>query len=629
MSRSHRSDYVKSTPWGRRALYVVGGIAVITGSMFFLRLYPLAFPAAIPFPDAKYLDDALPVEERVNDLLRYMTLEEKIGQMTLVEKNSLPNTADVATYHIGAVLSGAGGNPDDNTPQGWKVMVAEFTDSARRTRLGIPLLYGSDANHGFGNVPGATIFPHSIGLGAANDSALVERVARATADESAAMGIRWSFSPMLELPEDIRWGRVYEAFSDDADRVGTLGAAYVHGLQDSPAHAEDIDVLATAKHYVGLGSLVWGTAVNKEYSIDQGVVPSNEKALQNEYLPPYKEAIEAGAMSVMAAIGVWDGVQIPASRYLLTDVLKDQLGFQGFVVSDWYGIYNISPDTYYATVAAVNAGVDMAMLPFDYEKFARDMENAILVGDISQARVDDAVRRILRAKFAMGLFDDEVYTPPAIEGVGSANHRALAREAVRDSLVLLRNQGGILPLSPTTNHIRVAGSAADNVGMQSGGWTVEWQGIDGNWLPGATSILSGIRSAVSEETTLEYDLLGNFSGAEIADVGIAIVGEKPYSEGVGDNALPSLSADDLAAIEGLKRTSKKVVVILISGRPLIVTDEVSTWNAIVAAWLPGSEGAGVADVLFGTFPFTGTLPLVWPRSVGGNTSALFPRGYGL
>lgn len=629
MLRKTRSGRTKSASWVRRALYSIGGVAVIAGLIFALNAFLTRLPKAAPFPDAKYLDVSLPTEERINDLLSYMTLEEKIGQMILVEKNSLSNVNDVAAYHIGAVLSGAGGNPKDNTPNGWKTMIARFTTAASASRLGIPLLYGSDANHGAGNVLGATLFPHAIGLGAANDPTLVERVARATAEEAAAMGIRWSFSPMLELPKDIRWGRVYEAFSDDSTQVGALGAAYIHGLQDSPDREGVIDVLATAKHFVGLGSLVWGTAVNKDYSIDQGAVPSDEYALQNEYLPPYKEAIAAGAMSVMAGIGTWDSVQIPASRYLLTDVLKDQLGFQGFVVSDWYGVYNISPDKYDATVAAVNAGVDMAMLPFDYEIFAHDVQNAVLVGDVPQSRIDDAVRRILRAKFALGLFDDGAYTAPGIETVGSAEHRALAREAVRDSLVLLKNQGGILPLSPNTTHIRVAGSAADNVGMQSGGWTVEWQGVDGNWLPGATSILSGIRAAVGNETTVEYDLNGAFAGADLADVGVVVVGEKPYAEGVGDNALPSLDAADLAAIANLQKVSKKVVVILVSGRPLIVTNEIQSWNGVIAAWLPGSEGAGVADVLFGSFPFTGTLPLSWPRTVGADAPSLFPRGFGL
>ncbi len=597
---------LRNKNWVKPAVFSVLGAALIVASVFVVRF----FAPSAPGSDAAYRDASRPVEERVEDLLGRMTLAEKIGQMTLVEKNSLPNVDDVTDYTLGAVLSGAGGNPDDNTPQGWKNMVEEFTTAARATRLGIPLLYGVDANHGFGNLPGATLFPHAIGLGAANDPQLVERVARATAEESAAMGVRWNFSPMLELPRDVRWGRVYEAFSDDPARVGTLGAAYIRGLQNSSEG--NIDVLATAKHYVGLGSMVWGTAENKDYSIDQGVVPADEHALQEEYLPPYREAIAAGAMSVMAGIGVWDGAQIPASTYLLTDVLKDQLAFQGFVVSDWYGVYNISSDKYTSTVTAINAGVDMAMLPFDYALFADDVRRAVATGAIPQARIDDAVRRILRVKFRLGLFDEQNDTPPELDVVGSAAHRALAREAVQRSLVLLKNQASTLPIHSDVQLIRVAGSAADNVGMQAGGWTVEWQGVDGNWIPGATSILSGIRQAVGETTTVEYSIDGTFQENDLVDVGVAVVGEKPYAEGVGDNAQPQLTDADLAAIANLRASSRSVVVVLITGRPLIISDELTTWDAAVVAWLPGSEGAGVADALFGTSPFTGTLPLPWP-----------------
>jgi beta-glucosidase len=426
---------------------------------------------------------------------------------------------------------------------------------------------------------------------------------------------------MLELPRDMRWGRVYEAYSDDPKRVADLGAAYVRGLQNAPENEGKIAVLASAKHYIGLGSLTWGTAANPSYEIDQGNVPENEQALRSQYLPPFQAAIDAGAMNVMAAIGSWGDTHIAASKYLLSDVLKDDLGFRGFVVSDWYGVNNISPNTYDATVSAVNAGIDMSMVPYDYQTFIADMKKAVASGDISEARVDDAVRRILRAKFALGLFDDRGPSLPSLKIVGSAEHRALAREAVQRSLVLLKNTNGVLPISSDIQSIRVAGSAADNIGRQAGGWTVEWQGIDGNWLPGATSILAGIRATASKETSVEYDLNGNFGGDELADVGIAIVGEKPYAEGVGDNAHPSLDSADLSAIENLRKSSRKVIVVLISGRPLIISDELPKWDALVAAWLPGSEGEGVADGLFGASPFIGTLPLSW--------TGLFPRGYGL
>ncbi|HSD12111.1 MAG TPA: glycoside hydrolase family 3 protein, partial [Patescibacteria group bacterium] len=460
---------------------LIAGLAIFAMVVFSPARRAPTPSAPAPADAPAYRDAALPAEERVNDLLGRMTLDEKIGQMALVEKNSLKKTEDVTAYGIGAILSGAGGHPDDNTPQGWKSMVARFDDAARATRLGIPLLYGADANHGNGNVPGATVFPHFIGLGAADDLALTERVAAATAEESAASGIRWNFSPTLDLPRDIRWGRVYETFSDDPARAGAHGAAYVRGLQQ--AHGQDgrIGVLATAKHFVGLGSMAWGTSGNKDFHIDQGNVPGDFVALRDAYLPPYRAAIDAGATCVMAGLGFWEGADISASRYLLTDVLKGQLGFRGFVVSDWYGVYEISGSKYGSIVSGINAGIDMVMLPFDYRSFVSDVRTAVADGDIPQARIDDAARRILRAKFALGLFDGQA-AAPGLEAVGSKEHRALAREAVSRSLVLLRNRKGTLPLSADVRRIRVAGSAADNVGRQAGGWTVEWQGIDGNWL---------------------------------------------------------------------------------------------------------------------------------------------------
>lgn len=610
----------------KKVAYIALAALLITGSLFLARSLKPASNQSVPPKDAPYRDASLGVEVRVDDLLGRMTLEEKLGQMALVEKNSLRKTEDIATYGLGALLSGAGGKPEDNTPEGWKNMVARFEDAARTTRTGIPLLYGVDANHGNGNVPGATVFPHFIGLGAANDPALTERIAAVTAEESAAMGIRWNYSPTLDLPKDIRWGRVYEAFSDDPARTGALASAYVRGLQNASRSKEKIDVLATVKHFVGLGSMTWGTSSNKDFFIDQGVVPNDDKALHDAFLPPYREAIDAGAMSVMAALGSWGASDITANKYLLTDVLKGELGFRGFVVSDWYGVYEISKSKYTSLVSAITAGIDMVMLPFDYQTFVSEMRKAVKNGDIPQARIDDAVRRILRAKFAMGLFDEQGTSEPGIEVIGSAEHRALARVAVQRSLVLLKNQNRVLPLSPEIRRIRVAGSAADNVGRQAGAWTVEWQGVDGNWIPGATSILAGIRAVVSKQTTVEYDLQGNFSDKDMADVGIAVVGEKPYAEGWGDNAEPRLDDADLATISNLRKTSKKVVVVLVTGRPLIITDELSKWDALVAAWLPGSEGGGVTDVLFGVVPFTGTLPLPWPRTIE-QKSFLFPRGF--
>lgn len=537
------------------------------------------------------------------------------------------------------MLSGFGGKPEDNTYSGWKNMVDTFVDVSRMSRLGIPILYGVDAIHGHSNVPGATVFPHMIGLGASGDATLVESVARATRDELLATSIRWSYSPTYDMPEDIRWGRVYETFSDDPVLVSKLGSAYIRGLQENPSTpSSTIAVLATPKHYIGAGGMLWNTASNENFKIDQGTTPIDEKKLRAHYLPPFKKAVDTGAMSVMAGLNSWGDTKLAASSYLIQTVLKDELGFKGFVVSDWYGVYEIPGGNYRAAVTAINAGVDMVMLPFDYEEFIKNVTRAVRKGDASEARINDAVARILTAKFQMGLFD-EVPEEDTVT-LGSSAHRALAREAVAKSLVLLKNENELLPIKKSAGTIRVAGSAADNIGRQAGAWTVEWQGIDGNWLPGATSILQGIRENAPFGTAIEFDTNANFSpNSPKADIGIAVVGEAPYAEGWGDNPNPSLSAEDIATITRLKGVSNAVIVVLVTGRPIIITEEIPGWDAVVAAWLPGSEGAGVSDVLFGKKPFTGTLPLSWPRNtqqlpiVEGKTkdgnSLLFPRSFGL
>ncbi len=578
--------------------------------------------------NARFHNASLPPQERALDLLSHMTLDEKIGQMALVEKNSVPHVEVVSRFGLGALLSGGGGKPSENTPLGWRTMITAFQDASRRSRTGIPILYGIDANHGHGNVPGATIFPHAIGLGAAGDEELAEKIAHATGEEVRATGADWIFSPSLDLPTDIRWGRVYEAFSEHATIAGPLGAAQVRGFHSAGA-------LATPKHYLGAGSMIWGSSSNPRFLIDQGVTPRDELALRTAYLPPFEDAIASGAKSIMVGLNAWGDEKMSANRYLVTDLLKGELAFDGFVVSDWYGVYEISESKYDSAVAAINAGIDMVMLPYEYEQFIRDVRNAVLSGAIPEERIDDAVLRILRVKFERGLF--ETRTLPGLETIGSREHRALARDAVARSAVILKNDA-VLPIDDSTRTIRVAGSAADNVGLQSGAWTVEWQGIDGNWLPGATSILSGIRASVGARE-VQYSADGVFDGDERADVGIAIVGERPYAEGWGDTAHPQISDDDLSAITRLKESTDKLLVIIVSGRPLIITDELAEWDALIAAWLPGSEGAGIADVLFSATT-TGKLPLTWPRTIdqlpltheGASSDSsfpLFPRGFGL
>lgn len=604
-----------------------------------LRFEDLGPQLPPPPASALYRQSGAPIEARVKDLMSYMTLEEKIGQMALVDKNSLGATEDISKYYLGGVLSGAGAKPKVNKPQGWLEMVGGMKEQALKSRLGIPLLYGVDANHGHSNMLGATVFPHAIGLGASQDTELTKAVAAATSEELKATGVNWSYSPSLDAPKDMRWGRVYEAFSDSPALNGRLGQAYISGTQTG--YEENNYVLASAKHYLGNGGMEWGQSNHKKFKIDQGVTPANETALTDEYLPPFKAAVDAGVASIMVGLNQWGEERVIDSEYLLTEKLKGELGFKGFVVSDWYGVYEYSrTGQYRANIKTINAGLDMAMLPYDYKSFLSDVRRAVKNGVISESRIDDAVARILHQKFKAGLFDEQP-NRPGTDVVGNDKHRKLARRAVAASAVLLKNDGNVLPLSKNSDRILVAGSGANNVGRQSGAWTIEWQGVDGNWMPGGTSILQGIRQVVSSNTVIEYDQKGNFSQTlSKANVGIVVVSEKPYAEGLGDNSNPSIDEADLEAIERVRALSDRVVVIILSGRPLLITNDIQDWDGVIASWLPGSEGGGVADVLFGQQPFGGKLPMTWPANIsqvpvraGGTTNdgtePLFERGFGL
>ena len=625
------------------AVYFISIVTIVAG-LFLLCISTSYFDTTptmtTPSADALYLDSAQPIDARVADLLARMTLDEKIGQMTLVEKNSLKELTDVSEYSLGALLSGSGAKPTENTFVGWKEMTDTYQAQAAQSRLAIPLLYGSDAIHGHAHVAGATIFPHMIGLGAAGDAELVRKIGAATAQEMKATGVNWNFAPNLDTPQDIRWGRVYETFSDDPALVSKLGAAFIEGLQTVEDRDTTLQILGTPKHFVGLGGMQWETSLNENYKIDQGVTATNETLLNEVYLPPFQSAIDAGALSVMVGLNTWGDTRTVRQKYLLTDVLKKQMGFKGFIVSDWYGVHEGTKNTFLASVKAINAGVDMVMLPFDYQTFARHLKWANRLHLVSDSRIDDAVSRILYAKFSLGLFD-ETNSISTLNVNPNEAHQKLARTAVAQSLVLLKNEDAVLPLKPSVKKIHVAGSAADNVGRQAGAWSVEWQGVDGNWLPNSTSLLTGIKEVASPGTQIEYQPEGNFpADATKAEVGIAIVGESPYAEGWGDNPSPSLSEEDLAVIENVRQTSKTVVVILVTGRPLFITNEIERWDALVVAWLPGTQGAGVADVLFGKTPVTGTLPLPWPATpeqlpikptgeTSDGTAALFLRYFGL
>ncbi len=590
---------------------------------------------------ALYLDPSVPIDQRVDDLLGRMTLGEKIGQMTQVEKNSL-FPGDITAFGIGSVLSGGGAAPTENTPAAWAKMVDEYQDEALATRLAVPLIYGVDAVHGHNNVRGATVFPHNVGLGAANDPELMRRIGEITAAEVAATGIHWNFAPTVAVPQDIRWGRTYEGYGEDTDLVTALSVAYLEGLQGESL-SDRTTVLATPKHYVGDGGTTWGTATTGAQLIDQGVTEVDEATLRDVHLPPYIEAIDRGAESVMVSFSSWNDTKMHANGYLVTDVLKGELGFDGFIISDWAAIDQISTDYYEAVVAAFNAGIDMNMVPYDLRRFIWTLWNAVDNGDVPAERIDDAVRRILRVKFELGLFESPYSDPDMVALVGSDAHRAVAREAVAKSAVLLINDDDLLPIGEDVEVIFVGGQAADDIGIQSGGWTIEWQGKEGSITPG-TTILEGIRASVSDGVEVYYDKFGNLDrvddegGVPEPDVCIGVVGERPYAEYEGDSADLAMASRDLSVLDNLSIYCERVVVVLVSGRPLLITDRIGDWQALVAAWLPGTEGQGIADVLFGKEPFVGKLPYTWPATIDqvplgklatSGEEPLFPFGYGL
>jgi beta-glucosidase len=587
------------------------------------------------------------VQDRANELLSRMTLDEKIGQMTQIVKDSI-GADSIQDYFLGSVLSGGGGHPYINTIDNWAKMTDGFQSEALSTRLAIPVIYGVDAIHGHAELYGATVFPQPIGLGATRNEDLVRRIGQATAQEMLASGVQWTFSPIIAVPQDIRWGRTYESYSEDPALVSKLGVAYLQGLQNLPdnytaAAGQDLFTLATPKHYLGDGGTTFGTAeftLSDGYLLDQGDMRYDEKTIRELFLPPYQAVVESGAQAIMISYSSWNGTKMHASKYWITDVLKGELGFEGFVISDWSGINQVDDSSYYqAVVTCINAGIDMNMVPYDYLSFTRVMKQAVENGDIPIERIDDAVSRILKVKIRLGLFEHPYSDTSLVETVGSSEHRALARQAVRESLVLLKNQNKALPISREVASIYIAGVAADDIGVQCGGWTTEWQGTSGDIQPG-TTILEGLKEQLGPGTSISFNATGNFTG--MADVGIAVVGEFPYAEGKGDREELSLSSFDQQLIRTLREHSQKLIVIIISGRPLIITDVYQVADAWVAAWLPGTEGNGITDVLFGDYPFTGKLPYTWPRTnaqlpvnihniehTSGCDSPLFTFGYGL
>ncbi len=586
-----------------------------------------------------WMDATKTVDQRVAALLAQMTLDEKIGQMTQIEKGSI-DPAGSARALLGSVLSGGDGNPvGANNAQNWYSMVNAYQQAALGTRLGIPILYGVDAVHGDAHLTGTTIFPHNIGLGATHDAALVQQTCQVTAAEMNASGVRWTFGPVVAVPQDVRWGRTYEGYSENTDLVGQLGVACLKGFQGKSL-SDPNTVVADPKHYIGDGGTAYGSSTVQgakgPYLLDQGVDQIDNATIEKLFLPPYEAAVKNGARIIMTTFsGTQTGGKVTGDKYWITDVLKSRLGFNGFVVSDWQAIDQIDPSDYQASVKqALNAGEDMAMVPQDAAKFQRTLKGLVGSNDVSQARIDDAVTRILRVKFEMGLFENPMPPSGNAGSVGSAANRAVARQAVSESAVLLKTTGNVLPIARTGTSVLLAGQGADDIGISSGGWTLSWQGQAGNVTPGTT-----LRAALQAQlgASLKYDSAGNFGANTKADVGIVVVAERPYAEGVGDSATLALPDADVSVIARVRPLVKKLVVVVMSGRPVLLGGVANQADALVAAWLPGTEDEGLADVLLGDKAFTGTTPYTWPKTVGdapriGKTAcqgAVYPYGYGL
>ncbi|KAG0471168.1 hypothetical protein HPP92_015714 [Vanilla planifolia] len=594
----------------------------------------------------KYKDPKQPLNTRINDLLSRMTLAEKIGQMAQIATANA--TAEViAGNFVGSVLSGGGGVPAPKASvEVWVNMVNEMQKGALSTRLGIPIIYGIDAVHGHNSVYNATIFPHNVGLGATRDPSLVKRIGAATALEVRATGIPYVFAPCVAVCRDPRWGRCFESYSEDT-KVVEIMTEIIPGLQGDipmtsskgvPFVSGKKKVAACAKHFVGDGGTHLG--INENNTI------VNFHDLLSIHMPPYYHAIIKGVSTVMISFSSWNGIKMHQNRYLITDFLKNKLRFRGFVISDWQGIDKITTPPHanytYSILSGILAGIDMVMIPFDYPEFIDDLTFLVNQNFIPMSRINDAVRRILRVKFTVGLFENPFADYSLAAELGKREHRELAREAVRKSLVLLKNgktgKNPLLPLPKIAKKILVAGSHAHNLGYQCGGWTIEWQGLGGNNLTIGTTLLDAIMTTVEPNTEVVYfenpDAY-SLNNSEFA-YAIVAVGEQPYAESFGDNLNLTIPAPGPSTIQNVC-SSVKCVVVLISGRPLVIEPYIEQIDAMVAAWLPGTEGQGITDVLFGDYGFSGKLSRTWFRSVDQlpmnvgdpHYDPLYPFGFGL
>ncbi|WP_121115998.1 glycoside hydrolase family 3 protein [Croceibacterium ferulae] len=630
----------------RTGIWVVAGAALLASTAMAQDSAPASTAHPELWPEARSRGLVDPETEAfVTQLMARMSLEEKIGQMIQADTSAI-TPDDLRRYPLGSILAGGSsppiGKPDRSPGADWAATVDAFETAAMEPRSGhtpIPIIFGIDAVHGNNNVVGATLFPHNVGLGATRNPDLIRRIGDATAKETAAAGIHWAFGPTLAVPQDDRWGRTYEGYSEDPEIVRAFAGAMVEGLQGKPGLTtiQVGRVAASAKHFLGDG----GTADG----VDQGNTQVSEAELIATHNPGYPMAIRGGVMTIMASFNSWNGEKMHGNRSLLTNVLKGRMGFDGFIVGDWNGHAQVAGCTKTDCAASFNAGLDMAMAPDSWQGLFDTTLAQVRAGTIPLERIDDAVRRILRVKHRLGLFDAARPFTDRAGVIGAPEHRAVAREAVRQSLVLLKNDG-VLPLRPDAK-LLVAGTHADDIGLQSGGWTLSWQG-DGNSnadFPNGQSIHAGIAEAMAAgggSATLSVD--GSFT--DRPDAAIVVFGEMPYAEGRGDVRTLEFEAGDKHSLELLRRLKGAgipTVSVFLSGRPLWVNPELNASDAFVAGWLPGSEGGGIADVLIagadGTarHDFRGRLSFSWPKNAGQFTlnegqdgyDPLFPLGYGL
>ncbi len=577
-----------------------------------------------------YLDARAPVDRRVDDLLRRMTLEEKVGQMTQIRLGKLRGNCEwnpgplredcmkavLEDAKVGSILSGGGDAPNPNTPRAW----AEMTNAVQKyamdhSRLPIPLIYGADGVHGHSNVLSATMFPHQIGLGATWNPELQQQLGASTGRAMRATGVFWNFAPVSDIARDTRWGRYYETYSEDPVLAGALAAANVRGQQSDPTDGT-AKLTATAKHFAGYSEPFNGH--------DRAPAQLPIRYLQDTVLPAFQPQFDAGVGTVMINSGAVNGVPAHASKYLLTTQLRERMGFRGVAITDWEDIrflvdrYHVAADYEEAIAMAVNAGVDMAMEPSNAAEFTSGLLSAVRGGAVSGKRIDQAVRRILKLKFELGLFEKPYVDPEKADAIVNGADRALARQAAAEGAVLLRNEGGVLPLSTGVGKLVVTGDTADSPARQLGGWTVGWQGVpESSPMPPTVTVLQGIKAAVPSADVVSAPTQAEaVAQAGDADAVVVVLGEDPGAEGEADTEEPALTAAQQGLVDAVRATGKPVVVVLLTGRPQVL-GTVADAPALVAGWLPGTEGgAAIADVLFGAVNPSGKLPVSWPKSVG-------------